>query len=259
MKRNATLCLKLLVGAALFAAAVFVGVGEARADFTSSNYVNLTAFQNTLTPYPQFDVSSGSGSVDFQYYKTGHYFTITHTASGDLTAYQGSSGHSNGMIGGYFDINIEAWENGSTWTVGHGSASNDLTVYATGFSGSNPPPYSGTLLTGTLKDFEINEVSETGAGTPNDFLEFYFKVTGGSMATVFGGDGTTVGIFFNTAGAYVNLAFDGNNFSSTAEQLDGASFLAQENLTAPLPPSLLMFMSGLIGLGALGRFRRARI
>ncbi len=177
MKCNATLFSKLLVGAALFAAAVFVIAGEAKADFTSSNYTDITAFKNTLTPYPQFDVSGGSGSVDFQYAKSNHDFTITHTGSGDLTAYQGSSGSSNSMIGGYFDINIEAYENGSTWTTGHGSASNDLTVYATGFAGSNPPPYSGTLLTGSLETFGINEVSGT-----NDYLEFYFKITGGSMA-----------------------------------------------------------------------------
>jgi hypothetical protein len=257
MKRNATLFSKLLVGAALVAATFSITAREAKADFTSSNYVDLTTFQNTLTTYPQFDVSGGSGSVDFQYAKSSHIFTITHTASGDLTAYQGGSGSSNGMVGGYFDINIEAWQNGSTWTVGHGSATNDLTVYASAFTGSNPPPYSGTLLTGTVETFGINEVSETGTGTPNDFLEFYFKITGGSMASVFGGDNATIGIFFNTDGNYVNLPFDGSNFSSTAEQLDGAGYMAPEALT-PLPPSLLMFLSGLIGLGALSKFRRTR-
>ena len=171
MRGSLTIFAKLMMGVALLlAAAVGMTAGEARADFTSTNFVDLGAFQNTLTPYPQFDVSSGSGVVDFQDAKTGHIFTITSTASNDLTTYRGSSGQSNTMLGGQFNINISAWENGSTWTVGSGSAGNDLTVTATGFTGgSNPPQYSGTLLTGTLESFGIKEVSETGTGIPTIF------------------------------------------------------------------------------------------
>jgi len=235
----------ILIGAALVAAVSGIVAEEARADFSSPGYINLTQFSNSIAQYPNLQVG---GDADFSWVTSGankNDFSIVGTSTYTINQYQPDAKPPDNKTVTDGTININIKVNTSNWAVTSGINSSDLQI-----TGSIDGTYSSPLLLGSVKSFQVNEVQSPA----NDYLEFYFNVTGGSMASVFGGDGATVGIYFTTSGNYYSLF--GTKYSSTAIALDGAGRLAQES-AVPLPGSIFMFLPGLAGLGLLRRWRSA--
>jgi hypothetical protein len=102
---------------------------------------------------------------------------------------------------------------------------------------------SGTLLTGNLTNFGF----PTAGGT---VFEFIFTVTGGDLASFYGGNGATAGSIVNEqSGETGNIPFTGSftsNFQNTSNSfsLNGVS----DTFVVPEPMSLGMAILSLLGL-----------
>ncbi len=243
MRRFVTLFPKLLVGVAILAAIPCMTAGEAGADFSTSGY--QSNFNSLLSSSDYFSASAATGA------------TITYDGSANFTVTGAASAISGWNHPGHtplsntsFSIAIDVAPGGNSW---NSINSTDLII----------KQGSTNLLTGSLTTFGLDDYSgNSGASGPQDTLEFIFKITGGATSptnylSAFGGIGSSVGFFLPIYQSSTDI-----NFHSLSQSLNISALLNGEGELAPmavtpLPASIYMFLSGLIGLGLLRRFRRA--
>ena len=97
---------------------------------------------------------------------------------------------------------------------------------------------NGSLLTGNLTAF--------GWATVNDPFEFLFDVTGGGLASLWGGNGGIGGIILS-----------GHGFDSWTKDWTSSSAVADVGVV-PVPAAIWLFGSALLGLAGYGRHTRRK-
>ena len=101
---------------------------------------------------------------------------------------------------------------------------------------------SGTLLTGTLTDIGFPDAG----GNP---LEFLFDVTGGDLASLYGGLG---GVILSGSGLPISSTPWANDFSNNGRGLSDTFSVV------PVPAAVWLFGSALLGLAGFGRHSRRK-
>ncbi len=140
------------------------------------------------------------------------------------------------IAGGTFDLDATVTDAG---VLTSGSISIGGTIASQGFN-------SGTLLTGTLTEIGFPDAG----GNP---LEFFFSVTGGDAASLYGGIGARGGIILSAMG--------GTGFAGdwTADWSTGTSFLSTADVGTPIPsPTAASLGLGFLFMGGVVRPRRRR-
>jgi hypothetical protein len=193
-----------------------------------------------------------SGFVKVLYTASSDTFTATGTAAAfDVNGiappdYSISSDHTTGRV---FSINMTVNPSTGASTGGTISITGDIN---TAPKDSNPDvpaitATSGTLLTGTIASGTASFGFPTSGGT---VFEFLFTVTGGDLASFYGGVGATAGSIVNEqSGETGDIPFTGSftsNFQNTSNgvSIDGVS----DTFVVPEPMSLGALLLALLGL-----------
>jgi hypothetical protein len=133
--------------------------------------------------------------------------------------------------GGPLEYNLEILASiDSSGNIEAGTNTLEITGSVNGLSDGSP------LLTGNLSEF----------GGASGLYEFVFTATGGSLAGLYGGDGSPVGVILIDASLPADL--DSNFSTNFSGAIDVGSPLA-----TPEPASLLLLLSGGTLLGLLRR------
>jgi hypothetical protein len=138
--------------------------------------------------------------------------------------------------GEFFTINISVDDSGNL--IG-GTAGDDLAVFGfVDLDGDGTNDVGGLLLTGEVTGFGSQENGAT------DLYDFSFSVTGGALASAFGG---SVGVSMQSERSTFTGSF-ADNFRGGAKGTLGV---------IPEPTTMLLLGSGVVGLAFAGRRRAA--
>ena len=149
-----------------------------------------------------------------------HHLTGAFTATGyAMTLDDDGVGPLHNISGGTFSLNATINSSGvaTGGTLSIGGSVPDLSI-------------GGPLLTGTLSAFGF-------AGVANSPLEFVFLVSGGSLASLYGGNGASAGVILTGTG--FNGTF-GADFSTAFGAISDTAPVA----AAPEPATLLLVLGG---------------
>jgi hypothetical protein len=109
--------------------------------------------------------------------------------------------------------------------------------------------YSGTLLTA-----EVSQFGYFDSGGPTDSFDFLFSITGGALATDFGGTGADLAVRLSSEQSDFTGDFS-VDFSGEAKGSMGPPPLPPQ--IVPVPAAVWLFGSGLLGLLGIARRTRA--
>ena len=205
------------------------------------------AYAYPTLPYFTIDGTN----VDFSYNSTSTLFTIAgkDTGSGgdnSIILYYDANNQVHAVSSGEMDINIDvAKGNYTSGNVGHSINANDLVINATSIAGTT---YSGNVITGSLKSNGL-QFTDYPSGQGPDIFNFSFSITGGTMASLFGGIGNTIGVEIYTdqvtGSNNVNGYFAGTYSNQVQTITDDVSSPVS---ATPIPGTLLLFAPGLAAL-----------
>jgi hypothetical protein len=143
--------------------------------------------------------------------------------------------------GGTVSIDIEV---DSTGALVGGILGDDLVV--TG----DVDTYSGTLLTADVSQFGFFD-----SGGTSDSYDFLFTITGGALASVFGGTGADLAVVVDSEQSNFSGVFT-SDFSGEAKGTMGPPTVPPS--AVPVPAAAWLFGSGLLGLVGIARRKKAR-
>lgn len=167
-----------------------------------------------------------------------YYIDVTYDAGSDLLTADGSalqldddgSMSAETILGGSFLLTATIDDLGN---LSGGTLNIEGTVSSLGF-------ISGTLLTGNLTAFGFDDA--------DDPFEFLFNVTGGDAAGLYGS--VPAGVILSETGISGNFTADFDNLDSGVA---GTGSGVSNTAPVPIPSTLLLFGSGLMGLDAARR------
>lgn len=165
------------------------------------------------------------------------FIDVTYDATADQFNAMGFSLNFNGSnldVLGVFDLSATIDDAGALGTGG--------TLSIGGEIGTNTSP----LLEGGLTDFGFNPAG----GNP---FEFLFEVTGGSLASDFGGIGAQGGIILSSLTTFPGTFLSDFDNLNSGTPGTGTGFADVGSVMVPLPGAVVL---GVFGLGIVGVVRR---
>ena len=190
---------------------------------------------------PTFPDLLANTSGSYSYDKESELFTITaepRTLTYSLSDYDYIYTSNNTKYSGQksyaVNINIDNSGNFKHWLGG------DLQIIGKVGDGTS---YDGLLLTGEVTGFGYGDPILLPTGQYQIF-DFTFQITGGDLAVLFGGIGSSGGAIALSESS----TFDGD----WNENFDG-QFTKADNFPIPIPAAAWLFASGLIGLVVIRR------